>query len=122
MVWGDADQDRHHWVHWEHPLCRAIFWGSLGASPLVWNILGSRYSPGRHIPKVREDIRTSTVVASPFGILYNLLLPSQAPPVPPCGTLHSLGPSKLLISSGFKTIFERFGRRVLGNRVFADTG
>lgn len=79
MVWGDADQDRHHWVHWEHPLCRAIFWGSLGASPLLWNILGSRYSPGRHIPKVREDIRTSTVVASPFGILYNLLLPSQAP-------------------------------------------
>lgn len=121
MVWGFADQDRHLWLHWERPLCRAIFWGSLGASPLLWNILGSRYSPGRHIPKVREDIRTSTVVASPLGTLHTLLPPSQAP-IPPCGTLHSLGPSKLLISSGFKTIFERFGQRVLGNRVFADTG
>lgn len=44
-------------------LTRTDTTSTLGASPLPCNILGSRYSPARHVPRVREDLSASTAVA-----------------------------------------------------------
>lgn len=108
MVWGDADQDSHHHhpgsiasslqcfgALWEHPLCQTVLWGHSVAQEVAYPGSGRTSAPASCGQARHPGV--TLLASSPPGPFT----PSQALR----STLCSLGPSKLLISSVFKTFF-----------------